>query len=72
MKRQWHIRRQSVPTPDGQQRWDRAYQALLLWSALPTLPATSRIGNAQSREGMHENRDLRPRLDTAAGAGTDD
>ena len=35
MKRQWRIRRQASPKPDGQQRWDRAYQLLLQWSQVP-------------------------------------
>jgi hypothetical protein len=72
MQRQWYIRRQSVPTPDGQRRWDRAYQYLLRWSASSLLPGTSRIESAQRREEMHEDCDLRPRLDTAAGTGADD
>ena len=33
MKRQWHIQRQLLPMPDGQHRWDRAYQQLLSWAA---------------------------------------
>ncbi|WP_292243026.1 hypothetical protein [Mesorhizobium sp.] len=31
-RRAWHVRRTSVPTPTGQQRWDRAYQLLLQWA----------------------------------------
>lgn len=38
MKRQWHIRRQAIPLPEGQQRWDRAYQLLLEWSRCPAGP----------------------------------
>ncbi len=42
MKRQWHVRHQVVEHPDGQRRWDRAYQALLGWTqpnvAPPQLP----------------------------------
>ena len=37
---QWHSRRQLTPTPDGQRRWDRAYQSLLLWSQLNLLAPT--------------------------------
>jgi len=38
MKPQWHIRRQMTPVPDGQQRWDQAYQRLLEWSLCPADP----------------------------------
>lgn len=31
MKRHWQVRRQVTPHPDGQRRWDRAYQLLLQW-----------------------------------------
>jgi hypothetical protein len=29
MRRQWQVYHQVVPYPDGQHRWDRAYQSLL-------------------------------------------
>jgi hypothetical protein len=32
MKRQWSICRQVKEEPDGQRRWDRAYQLLLQWT----------------------------------------
>lgn len=32
MQRQWKVRRIMQPSPDGQRRWDRAYQELLAWS----------------------------------------
>ena len=32
MKRQWSICRQVKEEPDGQRRWDRAYQLLLQWA----------------------------------------
>ncbi len=28
----WRIRQQGSPIPDGQHRWDRAYQHLLRWT----------------------------------------
>ena len=34
MKRQWIVHRQFKPCPDGEQRWDRAYQSLLQWAML--------------------------------------
>jgi hypothetical protein len=35
MRRHWRIHRQTLPVPDGHQRWDRAYQSLLRWSVPP-------------------------------------
>ena len=31
MKRAWRVRRTVQQLPDGQHRWDRAYQLLLRW-----------------------------------------
>jgi hypothetical protein len=33
MNRIWQIHRETVTHPDGQRRWDRAYQLLLHWAA---------------------------------------
>ena len=33
MNRTWQVHRETVPHPDGQRRWDRAYQLLLRWAA---------------------------------------
>jgi uncharacterized protein (UPF0548 family) len=41
MRRQWQIRRHLVAMPDGQQRWDRAYQALLRWTEAGTVLAVT-------------------------------
>ena len=38
MKHNWQIRRQTQPSPDALQRWDRAYQYLLQWTAPPSPP----------------------------------
>lgn len=35
MKHQWNVRRELKPYPNGQQRWDRAYQYLLRWTLNP-------------------------------------
>ena len=32
MRRQWTVRRSTQQDPDGQRRWDRAYQHLLAWT----------------------------------------
>jgi hypothetical protein len=41
MKHQWKAHRQFTPAPDGQRRWDQAYQLLLHWAVVahtqPTL-----------------------------------
>lgn len=34
MKRKWEVCRQCQPYPDGEQRWDRAYQHILQWAAV--------------------------------------
>jgi uncharacterized protein (UPF0548 family) len=41
MKRQWNICRQTTAVPDGQQRWDQAYQMLLEWTRCATATETS-------------------------------
>lgn len=71
MKRQWQVRRATVATTTGQQRWDQAYQFLLQW-------ATAQAGEAAGaapptrEEAADARSDLRPRLDDAAGAAADD
>jgi uncharacterized protein (UPF0548 family) len=40
MKRQWNIRRQTTAVPDGQQRWDQAYQMLMEWTRCTTATET--------------------------------
>ncbi len=32
MNRTWQVHREIVAHPDGQRRWDRAYQLLLRWA----------------------------------------
>ena len=61
----WTVRRELLPTPGAWQRWDRAYQLLLVW----TSPADQR-GDRQ--EEGHEGGDVRPGLDGVPGAGPDD
>ena len=76
MKRQWRLRRELLAAPDGQQRWDRAYQALLSWAEPATLtppPATGvqRISERKMEVGSVHS-DLRAGVDAAPGAGADD
>lgn len=54
MKHQWHPRRALVVTPDGQQRWDRAYQSLLAWGQPPALPRSSQA-DQEARESCQES-----------------
>jgi hypothetical protein len=68
MKHSWQVTRATAPHPDGDRRWDRAYQLLLEWSAgdpagpNPTSPPP---------ETTDASRDLRPRIDPAAGPDPD-
>ena len=52
MKHHWRLRRSSVATPDAQQRWDRAYQSLLLWSQ-DAAPSTKTTKTTTITETMH-------------------
>ena len=69
MKHQWCVRRQATPYPDGQQRWDRAYQLLLQWaraSGSPALPPES-----DQKEEADARRVVRAGLDHRPDSGTD-
>ena len=65
-RRAWHVRRTSVPTPTGQQRWDRAYQ-LLLQGAMTAPEPTEAPGSPILPEVSHESRNLWPRFDQPPG-----
>ena len=74
MKRQWQVRRTTVPVPNGQQRWDRAYQLLLRWAMtsspgsltapVPALPSQQEVPCACSG--------VCPRLDRPPSPAADD
>src|SRR3712207_2054077 len=71
MRCRWTVRRTTRPDPDGQRRWDRAYQAALAWTeGLAAGPARASRGPG-AREDGHEGGPLRPRVDAAPGAGSD-
>ncbi len=38
--RPWRVRRQQIDAANAAQRWDQAYQALLMWTLAPP-PATN-------------------------------
>lgn len=71
MKRSWTVRRTVQDLPNGEQRWDRAYQILLRWAQDAHI---DRAANAVTpadlaQEVSDESSDLRTRIDTAAGSG---
>ena len=55
MKRQWTVHRQFKPYPDGEQRWDRAYQYLLRWAMIATQESAKMTepGSPQNQEVNH-------------------
>ena len=69
VKHEWRVRRELKASPDGQRRWDRAYQLLLEWAATGDRPPSSVRREAQ--EGNHESGDLRAGVNPAPGAATD-
>ena len=78
MKRQWRVRRQTCARPDGQLRWDRAYQALLVWPVTGSCPwGEPATADASSRSPMTEqeradaDRRVCARLDDAPGGGAE-
>ena len=72
MKRQWQVQRQVVVIPDGQRRWDRAYQLLMEWTTPGLSPPPATADGERIREVRHASSDLRAGLDAAAGADADD
>lgn len=72
MKRDWRMRRELLATPDGQRRWDRAYQALLAWTCPEGMASPMAAGEHARKEQDDAYRDLRAGVDVAAGAGADD
>ena len=73
MRRRWRVRREAVERSDGRQRWDQAYQAILLWS-LENEQAheQARAPSANGKEEYHEGGGVRPGLDLSAGQARDD
>ena len=79
MYHQWRVRRQTTSSPDGQQRWDRAYQLLLRWTECPALPpageallpATGPTGKPMQAEVPHAHRRVRARFNAQPDAKAD-
>ena len=74
MKRQWQVRRQFVPHPDGEQRWDRVYQYLLRWAvaAEPESTAMPPFSVLLPQEVDHADCSLRTSIDTTASSTAND
>src|SRR5918995_1121075 len=73
MKRQWHVRREAMVRPDAQDRWDRAYQAILRWSLENERGhEQARAPSANGKEEYHEGGGVRSGLDLSAGQARDD
>ena len=74
MRRQWHVRRETVERPDAQGRWDRAYQSLLRWSLENEQESHEQAcaPSAYGKEEYHEGGGIRPGLDLQAGQTRDD
>jgi hypothetical protein len=71
MRCQWIVRRTMQPDPDGQRRWDRAYQEVLAWTKEMAVAPAGAWRGPGVREDGHEGGALRPRVDAAPGAGPD-
>ena len=73
MRRQWTVRRTRQPEPDGQRRWDRAYQELLAWTGAGSgaeVPVDV-VLEPSDPEVKDESSPVRPRLDTTTGTSAD-
>lgn len=68
MKRHWTVRRQLEPRPDGAQRWDRAYQAILQWAMASesTSTTTQTPSSHPQQEADHADSHLRPGVHPAS------
>jgi hypothetical protein len=60
MRRQWTVRRGERPTPDGQHRWDRAYQHLLAWTTRQPLEEVPDEKLACQPPALEVNQESRP------------
>jgi hypothetical protein len=70
MRCQWMVRRTMQPAPEGQRRWDRAYQEVLTWREERTDKAVGVARGPGARGDGHEGGPLCPGIDAASGAGS--
>jgi hypothetical protein len=66
MNHQWQLTRSFEARPDGQRRWDYAYQHLLHWAIEQSADSLSASSHLQ--EVHHANRNLRSRLKSTSTA----
>jgi hypothetical protein len=73
MRRQWSVRRTRQPEPDGQRRWDQAYQEVLAWTeaAVSGKALAAAPRKPPRREVPDESGSLGPGLDAAPSASTE-
>lgn len=71
MKRRWQIQQSLQTTPDGQQRWDRAYQALLRWTEPAAVNSVTTSEHTTGEVVPHERSGVRASVDPAAGSSAD-
>jgi hypothetical protein len=71
MKRQWQIQRRLQATPDGQQRWDRAYQALLRWTEPATVTSVTTSEHGRGEVVRHVRSGVCASVYAAAGPSAD-
>jgi hypothetical protein len=74
MNRQWQVRRTTVSAPNGQQRWDHAYQLLLRWviTSQPGLLAAAAPAPLPCQEVCRARSTVCPGLDQPPGPAADD
>jgi hypothetical protein len=72
MKREWQISRTTIAHPNGQQRWDQAYQLLLRWAQAYPPAAATPLPAPPSQEVTHASSALRTGVDEPPSPTPDD
>lgn len=72
MKRQWNISRTTAALPNGQQRWDQAYQLLLQWAQVHPPVPTPTVPTQAPQEVSDASSSVRPCLDQPSSSASDD
>jgi hypothetical protein len=69
MASRWHVVRNLVPQPDGQRRWDYAYQCLIGWTS--ELGNAAKLTSTSDQEKSNGNRPVCPSIDQSPTTGSD-
>ncbi len=69
MASRWNVVRNFVPQPDGQRRWDYAYQCLIGWTNEQEI--TAKPTSTSDQEKSNGNRPVCPSLDQPSTADSD-